>query len=86
MSYRNANEVLPDALLREVQKYAGGEALYIPRKPGARREWGEGTGAKLHYKERNGEIREKHARGAAVEALADEYGLSAESIRKIVYG
>jgi len=85
MKYRKASEVLPDALLKEVQKYVSGEALYFPRHR-ERRQWGESTGARVYYKERNGEIREKHARGAAVEALAEEYGLSVESIRKIVYG
>lgn len=86
MKYRKASEVLPDELLREVQKYVSGEALYFPQKHRERKKWGEGTGARVYYKERNGEIREKHARGAAVEALAEEYGLSVESIRKIVYG
>jgi len=86
MKYRKASEVLPDALLKEVQKYVSGEALYFPQRHRERRQWGESTGARVYYKERNGEIREKHARGAAVEALAQEYGLSVESIRKIVYG
>jgi len=86
MKYRKASEVLPDELLREVQKYVSGEALYFPQKPGERRKWGERTDSPKHYKERNSEIREKYARGAAVEALAGEYGLSVESIRKIVYG
>lgn len=31
MRYRNANHVLPDELLKEVQKYASGEAIYIPK-------------------------------------------------------
>ena len=28
--YRNAQDVLPDKLLRELQQYAAGETLYIP--------------------------------------------------------
>ena len=86
MKYRKASDVLPDELLREVQKYVSGEALYFPQRQRERRQWGEGTGARVYYKQRNGEIREKHARGVAMEALAEEYGLSVESIRKIVYG
>ena len=34
MKYRNASEVLPDSLLRELQKYAPGELLYIPADSG----------------------------------------------------
>ena len=30
MKYENAKELLPEALLKEVQKYAGGKLLYIP--------------------------------------------------------
>ncbi len=32
MSYVNANEVLPDDLVQEIQKYLDGQLLYIPRK------------------------------------------------------
>ncbi|MCL2123721.1 MAG: CD3324 family protein [Desulfovibrionaceae bacterium] len=84
MKYRKASEVLPDELLREVQKYVSGEALYFPKYK-ERKKWGESTGARVYYKERNNEIREKHAAGASIEALADQYSLSVESIRKIVY-
>ena len=34
MKYRNASEILPDSLLRELQKYASGELLYIPADSG----------------------------------------------------
>jgi len=84
MRYRKASEVLPDELLREVQKYVSGEALYFPKQR-ARKKWGEDSGARTYYKERNNEIRKKHANGITAEALADEYNLSIESIRKIVY-
>ena len=84
MKYRKANEVLPDDLLKEVQKYVDGEALYFPKKK-ERKKWGESTGAKNYYKQRNREIREKFIGETTVESLADQYGLSIESIRKIVY-
>ena len=85
MKYRKADEVLPDALLREVQKYVSGETLYIPRKT-RRQKWGEGSGARDYYRQRNDAIREKHRTGVSAEALSREYGLSPETIRKIVYG
>ena len=52
MKYKNASEVLPDELLREIQKYAAGEALYIPAA-GERKKWGDGSGAKVFYRQRN---------------------------------
>ena len=81
--YRNAQDVLPDRLLRELQQYAAGETLYIPGI-GEKKQWGEASGARTYYKERNASIREKYAAGKSVDALAEEYGLSVDSIRKIV--
>ena len=86
MKYRKASEVLPDDLLREVQKYVNGEALYFPRHK-ERKQWGESTGTRAYYKQRNREIREKFdEKTATIEELAGQYSLSVESIRKIVYG
>ena len=84
MKYKKASDILPDELLREVQKYIEGEALYIP-KGKARRKWGENSGGRTFYQQRNEEIREKFFRKVSIEALAEEYGLSYETIRKIVY-
>ncbi len=85
MKYRNASDVLPDELLKEIQKYASGEALYIP-SDGKRKQWGEGTGARVFYRQRNEEIRHRffHLRHG-MEQLCEEYGLSEETIRKIIY-
>ena len=85
MKYRNAADILPDPLLREVQKYIRGEALYIPAET-TRRKWGEGSGARRYYQERNAEIRRKYFTGGnRLDALAEEYGLSEDTIQKIVY-
>lgn len=84
MKYRKANEVLPDELLREVQKYVSGETLYIP-KCQSRQKWGENSGAREYYRQRNREIRIKFHSGTQPEKLAEEYGLSVESVRKILY-
>jgi Mor family transcriptional regulator len=85
MKYRNASEILPDPLLRELQKYPGGETLYVPAA-GERRAWGEGSGTRRYYAERNEEIRQKYRRGVKADSLAEEYGLSEERVRKIIYG
>ncbi|HEX2947646.1 MAG TPA: CD3324 family protein [Clostridia bacterium] len=84
MKYRNASEILPDELLKEIQKYASGETLYIPNSA-ERKKWGHGSGARTFYKLRNEEIRDKFFHKASIEKLAEEYCLSTETIRKIVY-
>ncbi|WP_346939920.1 CD3324 family protein [uncultured Clostridium sp.] len=84
MKYRNASEILPDRLLREIQKYTSGEAIYIPQVT-ERQKWGEGSGARRYYEERNQKICEKHEAGASMEELADTFNLSIETIRKILY-
>jgi hypothetical protein len=84
MKYRNASDILPDELLKEVQKYTSAEALYIPSK-GERKKWGNGSGARAFYEQRNEEIRRKYAQKVGMEELADQYSLSYETIRKIVY-
>ena len=85
MKYRNAGEILPDPLLKELQKYASGEALYVPAA-GERKPWGSGSGSRRYYAERNEEIRREFRRGIKIDALAEAYGLSQERVRKIVYG
>ncbi len=84
MAYRNASDVLPDELLKEVQKYAAGDTLYFPTGRG-RREWGEGSGARAFFQARNEEIRQGYAKKKSIDHLAEEYCLSAETVRKIVF-
>jgi len=84
MKYKNASDVLPDSLLKEVQKYAAGETLYFP-KDSVRQKWGEKTGARAFFQERNADIRQKFLQKMSIESLADEYCLSVETIRKIVF-
>jgi len=85
MKYRNASEILPDELLKELQKYASGETLYIPSSQN-RKEWGATSGARQFYKERNEEIRQKYFKqNIKIATLAKNYALSEETIRKILY-
>ena len=83
MKYKNAQDILPDRLLKELQKYISGETIYIP-KAETKKQWGESSGARSHYKQRNEEIRSKYASGMTIDQLAEEYNLSIESIRKII--
>jgi spore coat polysaccharide biosynthesis predicted glycosyltransferase SpsG len=84
MKYRRASDVLPEELLREVQKYAQGEALYVP-KAKERKKWGEASGARTFYQQRNDEIRAKYLQKIPFERLADDYCLSEDMIRKILF-
>jgi len=84
MRYKKASDILPEHLIKEVQKYAAGETLYFP-KDRERKKWGEITGARVFYKERNEEIRQKFLQKMSMEHLAEEYCLSVETVRKIVF-
>ncbi len=85
MKYENAKELLPDALLKEVQKYAGGKLLYIPVE-NETRSWGEVSGYRQKLLKRNVMISNRYKNGATLSELAEEYFLSLDSIKKIVYG
>ncbi|MDR1540305.1 MAG: hypothetical protein LBU32_20360 [Clostridiales bacterium] len=84
MKYKNASDILPEGLLKEVQKYAAGETLYFP-KDKERKKWGEATGARIFFQERNEGIRQKYLQKMSIEHLADECCLSIETVRKIVF-
>lgn len=84
MKYQNAAELLPKHLLLEVQKYLSGEIVYIPKYE-KRKAWGQNTGARGYYKERNKEIVSQYAEGKSIEELAETYGLAFETIKKIIY-
>ena len=85
MQYENAKDILPASLLEEVQKYAEGKAIYIPKR-GKTTGWGEASGYRKKLNKRNASICSRYAAGAGVMELAEEYFLSPESVKKIVYG
>ena len=84
MKYKNAAEILPPELLREVQYHIEGELLYIPRSD-SKQEWGAVSGSKKFYSERNGQIRALFHNGKSMEELAGKFGLSSSTIKKIIY-
>lgn len=85
MKYENANNILPPDLVKQIQKYAAGKLLYIPQKeePMA---WGSLSGARKKLLKRNQRIYNEYKNGKGVGELSEEYFLSIDSIRKIVYG
>ena len=84
MKYKNAAEILPEKLLRELQSYSGGDILYIP-KAGAKAGWGARNGSKNYYLERNQVIKTLHRDGKSADDLAQQYGLSVSTIKRILY-
>ena len=83
-TYKNARDILPDRLLKELQEYASGETLYIP-KAQEKKHWGEISGARSYYKQRNAEIRRRFADGVSIEEICEEFGLAYDTVRRIVY-
>ena len=84
MSYIKAEEILPEELIRQIQEYADGVYLYIPRKPGTRHPWGQETTYKAELRARNDRIRHDYGAGQGVAALSRKYHLSEKSIRRIL--
>jgi Mor family transcriptional regulator len=85
MKYKNANKVLPERLLLEIQQYVQGEYLYIPAQKLCYKEWGEKSGIRKILDYRNKEIISKYKQGYKMIDLADEYCLSIHSIKQIIY-
>lgn len=85
MKYINANEILPDVLVKELQKYVQAGYIYIPVKSEEHRSWGELSGYRKELERRNKVILAEYHSGVSIEKLADQYHLSVYAIRKIIY-
>jgi hypothetical protein len=85
MKYKRAEEIFPEILLKEVQKYVKGEMVYIPSPEGIRKGWGENSGSKAYLQSRNLEIRSLFRDGISIDQLTGVFCLSYDSIKKIVY-
>ena len=53
MKYINANAILPDVLVEELQKYVQAGYIYIPAKDEQHKSWGELSGYREELKRRN---------------------------------
>lgn len=85
MNYINANKILPDCLVKELQEYVQGDYLYIPVKEGKHKKWGESSGCKAAILMRNKEIIQQYQSGVTIDELSEAYFLSTHAIRKILY-
>lgn len=85
MKYVNADVILPEKLLKEIQQYISGGMLYVPKPEGTRKAWGASSGSRQYLKQRNDQIRQAFAQGATIDQLSEQFYLSYDSIKKIVY-
>ena len=83
MRYINAADVLPEKLVEEISEYVNGELLYIPARE-SKCAWGDKSGSRQYYEERNRKIRDAYQSGKLIKELALEFQLSYETIRKII--
>ena len=84
MKYRNAKEIFPENLLKQIQKYVSGETIYIPAG-NEKKDWGETSGYQQYIRERNAAIREAFKSGTSIDELMEQYSLSYDTIKRIVY-
>ncbi|MGH4121320.1 CD3324 family protein [Clostridium sp.] len=85
MCYKNGKDILPSALLKELQKYIQGEILYIPKEDNVRSAWGENNGTRKLLRKRNLAIYKSYKAGTKIITLTEIYNLSEDSIRKIIF-
>lgn len=85
MNYINADAILPEELLKEIQRHIPGGLVYIPKPKEAHQKWGEKSGSRAVVRERNDQIRRLFAAGLTVHELTERFFLSIDSIKKIVY-
>jgi Mor family transcriptional regulator len=84
LRYLKAKDVLPEEIIELIQEYVDGDYLYIPRKDGKQKAWGESSGIRESLRERNRQIYKKYSEGASVDELIRTCYLSEQSIRRIL--
>ena len=84
MKYRNAQDIFPEPLLRQIQKYVSGETVYIPAGS-VKKAWGESSGYQQFIRERNADMRAAFSQGKTIGELMEQYALSYDSVKRIVY-
>lgn len=84
MGYTKATKVLPERLLKAVQKYTDGVCLYIPRLQEKRKAWGAVSGGKMRTALRNQRIWAAYLQGLRVEELAARYFMTDKTVYKII--
>ncbi|MBD5508349.1 MAG: hypothetical protein HDR05_09970 [Lachnospiraceae bacterium] len=84
MSYKRADDILPENILEILQTYVSGEAIYVPKKKECRKRWGSSTGVNEKLRIRNEQILEQYQKGTSTKELAQRYYLTEKSIQRIL--
>lgn len=84
MSYKRADEILPENILEILQMYVSGEVIYVPKKKECRKRWGSSTGVNETLRIRNEQILEQYRSGTSTKELALQYYLTEKSIQRIL--
>ena len=79
MKYINAKDLLPDALVRELQNYLQGGYLYVPADQARQKRWGEVSGYRQELQQRNrriveGKFDDVHTREIIVVTESENFG------------
>ena len=82
MSYLRAEEILPQALIEEIQQYVSRKSIYFPST--GKQDWGSRTETKQALLMRNREILRQHQSGISIGQLAKIHYLSEKSIQRII--
>ncbi len=85
MKYVKIETILPDNLVKEIQKYIQCEYIYVPSQLEQRKKWGENSGSRAYIQNRNEDICNKYASGHKIKNLAEDFFLFIDSIKKIIY-
>lgn len=84
MSYQNAIDLLPKEIVEQVQEYADGQVIYIPKKESNKKRWGENTDTKQLLASRNHSICLDFNNGMNIRQLSEKYFLVEKSIQRIL--
>ncbi|GIN72916.1 hypothetical protein J14TS2_33910 [Bacillus sp. J14TS2] len=85
MSYVKATTILPEKLISEIQRYVQGETIYIPKPETSHQKWGTCSGTRKRIDDRNAVMKREYKNGRTIDQLVDQYHLSVETIKKIIY-
>jgi len=84
VKYLNGKVILPEELIQQIQNYAEGIYVYIPKRDTVKSKWGDRTNYRSEMDLRNKNIYDKYLEGVMIPRIADCYHLSLQSVRRIV--
>lgn len=84
MGYINALKVLPEELVEQIQRYAEGQILYIPKTRSKWCKWGENTDTKEYTEQRNIKLYIDYKDGVTILELSKRYFLDPKSVQRII--